>query len=163
MFTSQVARRLHEEHTAASGLLQRLQVLLSRQGPLVPPPTGDPGFAALTRDLGAAIAGEIGNHFRFEEEELFPALAARGESDIGELLAEEHRTIRPAAARLVELARGPGMAIEAWAEFHRLGGELVERLSAHIQKEEIGLVPLVEDLLDGEADARLSEAYALLA
>lgn len=162
MHASHVTRRLHEEHVNALGLLQRLQTTLSRQGPARAPSADDACFAALARDLRAAIAGEIGSHFRFEEDELFPALAARGEADIGELLAEEHRVILPVAERLAELARQPAMTQDAWAEFHRLGGELAERLGAHIQKEEMGLLPLVDSLLDDETGARLAEAYALL-
>jgi hemerythrin-like domain-containing protein len=162
MYARQVTRRLHDEHLNAMGLLRRLRAVLSRQGPARPPASGDHDFAALARDLIAAVSGEIGSHFRFEEDELFPMMAARGEGFIGELLAEEHLTILPVGARLAELARQPDMALEAWAEFHRLGGELIERLGAHIEKEETGLMPLVEDLLDDETDARLGEAYALL-
>jgi hemerythrin-like domain-containing protein len=161
MFRLQVPRRLHEEHVQAMGMLSRLQAFLARQGPARPPLRDDAEFAALARALTAAIAGEIANHFRFEEEELFPVLAARGEGDIGTLLAEEHGVILPLARRVVELAQVPAMTAQTWAELHRRGGELVERLSSHIEKEEMGLVPLVEHLLDEEADTRLAETYAV--
>lgn len=161
MFRLQVPRRLHEDHVQAMGMLSRLQAFLVRQDPARPPLQDDAEFAALARALTTAIAGEITNHFRFEEEELFPALAARGESDIGVLLAEEHGVILPLARRVIELAQVPAMTTQAWSELHRCGGELVERLSSHIEKEEMGLVPLVERLLDEEADARLAETYAV--
>lgn len=142
-------------------MLHRLQDCLSRQGPAHPPAPGDPAFVMLARDLTATLAVEIAGHFRFEEEELFPALAARGEADIGELMTEEHKTIAPVSDRIAELTRNPDVTVEAWIEFHRLGGELVERLASHIQKEEMGLVPLLEELLDAEEDARLSDIYTM--
>jgi|CXWL01.1.fsa_nt_gi hemerythrin-like domain-containing protein len=162
MFRLQVSRRLHEEHSQAAGMLARLQAYFVRQGPARPPLPNDAEFSALARGLAAAVAGEIASHFRFEEEELFPALAARGEADIGVLLTEEHRVILPLAQRVIVLARAQTTTSEQWAELHRCGGELVERLTSHIEKEEMGLVPLIEELLDDEADARLAEAYAAL-
>jgi hemerythrin-like domain-containing protein len=162
MFRLQVPRRLHEEHVRASAMLARLQAFLARQGPSRAPAPGDAAFAALARDLAAAVSGEIAGHFRFEEDELFPALAARGEADIGALLAEEHEVILPLARRAVELARALAMAAGSWPDFHRCGTELVERLTAHIEKEELALVPLADELLDEESDAHLAEAYAAL-
>jgi hypothetical protein len=40
------------------------------------------------------------------------------------------------------------------------GLELSERLVAHVQKEEMSLLPAIEDLLDEESDAQLALAYA---
>ena len=44
-------------------------------------------------------------------------------------------------------------------EFRRLGGELVERMLAHVQKEEMALLPLLEDGMDAETEARLYQEY----
>ena len=38
--------------------------------------------------------------------------------------------------------------------------DMVERQVAHIQKETMGLLPVVEDLLDGETDRELAFQYA---
>ncbi len=38
--------------------------------------------------------------------------------------------------------------------------ELVERLVAHIQKETMALLPMLEDLLDEDSDRELAFAYA---
>src|SRR5689334_5567813 len=90
-FTTQVSRRLHEEHEATLALWARVQRL---------PNKPDADGVQLLRRAAAALEGEIGRHFRFEEEALFPRLAAAGEGDLGELLSEEHVGIREAAARL---------------------------------------------------------------
>jgi len=73
--------------------------------------------------------------------------------------------ILPLARRLAELARRfreGGLSEELWAEFHALGAELDERLVAHIQKEDMGLLPALDDLLEEETDDRLALQYAEL-
>jgi hemerythrin-like domain-containing protein len=104
----------------------------------------------------AALEHELATHFELEERELFPRLAAAGDADIGELLTEEHGVIREAGRRFIALVRG-GAALR---ELRPLGLELAERIFAHVHKEDLGLVPLVEDVLDDEADEALSLAYA---
>lgn len=163
-FQRQTTRRLHNEHAAAAALLDRLEDLLARQGRGAPADAAEPGVGLLLGDLAVHLESESVRHFDFEEEHLFPRLRASGEGGIADLLDEEHRSIRPLAARLATLARGgraEGFASESWAEFHRLGFELVETLGAHIQKEEMGLLPLLDDLLEDEADADLAASYAM--
>jgi hypothetical protein len=46
------------------------------------------------------------------------------------------------------------------SEVRILGLELAERLVAHVQKEEMSLLPSLEDLVDETADGELSTAYA---
>jgi hypothetical protein len=47
-----------------------------------------------------------------------------------------------------------------WDALKRGALELVERQVAHIQKEEMALLPLLEDLLDDATDRELAFAYA---
>ncbi|MEN9398357.1 MAG: hypothetical protein RLZ81_2887, partial [Pseudomonadota bacterium] len=47
-----------------------------------------------------------------------------------------------------------------WDALKRGALELVERQVAHIQKEEMALLPLLEDLLDDETDRQLAFDYA---
>lgn len=158
-----VPQSLHEEHMATLGTLEKLEGFLLRNKPGAPPNAADPGVAALLNLLIALAASDVIDHFRFEEDELFPLLMARGEGDIGGLLADEHAVIRPlgeSVAALSRRAREAGFAPPDWAEFHRLGFELIERMMAHIQKEEMALLPLLEDALGDEDDARLAMAYA---
>lgn len=164
-YTRQVARTLHDEHITAMALLDRLVAFLNRIGPASPPAVEDREAERLFAALVIAITTEITSHFRFEEEHLFPRLAKHGEADLGELLIEEHEIIVPLGARVVELAmaaRQYGFTAQVWPEFHRLAGEYAERLTAHAQKEEIALVPLLDELLDADGDMELAEAYASL-
>ena len=72
--------------------------------------------------------------------------------------------IEPLMQRIAELARearANEFTAESWSEFVRLGGELLERLLAHIEKEEMGLLPELEDVLEADADAELASGYVM--
>jgi len=144
-FARGISRRLHEEHAVTLALWGRVEQAFAagRQD------------AALLREAAAALQGEIERHFAFEEAELFPRLAAAGEDDIAALLAEEHAAIRAAAADFPALAADP-----AQAACRTLALELAERLITHVQKEEMALLPALDDLLDEDADRALQLAYA---
>ena len=144
------SRRLHDEHMAAEGLLARLETTLARIGRAPAPPPEDQELRALLGSLTAAIEGEIVPHFRFEEESIFPALITVGDDAMAALLRGEHDVILPLASRLAELARRADFDADSWAEFHRLGFEFRVRLRDHIDKEEMGLLPLMENLLEPE-------------
>lgn len=148
MLIRQVNRRLHEEHDAVIALCARLSATLA---------TGR-SDGALMRDAAAALAGEVERHFAFEERDLFPRLAAAGEGDMVELFLEEHVAIRAAAERFIALVKRNA----AHAELKPVGLELAERLAAHAQKEEMSLLPTLEDLLDEGTDHELACAYASL-
>lgn len=152
-FNRQISRRLHEEHEATLALWGRLEQALARLGGK-PPADQD---LRLARECAAQLAEEVTRHFAFEESEIFPRLDAAGEGDIAGLLAEEHETIRGAALRFGALARDPGAH---WAELRPLGLELAERLVGHVQKEEMSLLPSLDDLLDEAADLELIGRYA---
>ena len=145
-FNRHISRRLHEEHDATLALWGRVEASLA----------AGRHDAALLKSAAAALAHELEHHFRFEERELFPRLAAAGEGDIGELLREEHAVIREAGHWFISLVQ----ANPADAQVKRLGLELAERLVAHVQKEEMSLLPALEDLVDEDADAELSASYA---
>lgn len=149
----QVSRLLDDEHRTLLELLGRLENAIVRHERQALP--------ALARALLPQLEREFGRHFDFEEHELFPLLAEAGDGAIAALLTEEHESIRAVAAELLPLARaaaegGP----EAPELFRRLGLELVERQAAHIQKETMALLPLLDDLLDEETDRRLAFEHA---
>jgi hemerythrin-like domain-containing protein len=148
MFTRQVCRRLHEEHEATLALCSRLEAALA----------AGRSDAPLMRAAAAALAGEVERHFAFEETELFPRLAAAGEGDIAELLQEEHVAIRVAAARFIALVKENSFK----NELRVVGLELAERLASHAQKEELSMLPALDDLLEEELDHELASAYAAL-
>jgi hemerythrin-like domain-containing protein len=151
----QVCRGLDDEHRAHLELLNRVEQSLVRG-------TGA-DVAALAASLLHHLEHEIGRHFDFEEGQLFPRMAEAGDGDLATLLTEEHDNIRAVAAELAPLARtvsaGP-LEPAASAALKRLMLELVERQVAHIQKESMALLPLLDDLLDDETDRQLAFAYA---
>jgi hemerythrin-like domain-containing protein len=150
-FRRRLCRALFEEHQATLSLLARFESLLGRGDAESAPP--------LLKELGHAVEGEIGPHFAFEEEEVFPLLAAAGEEEMAALLLAEHRALLPQALRLEELARlagDGGFTAETWAEFREVGAALASGLAAHIEKEDRALLPALDDLLDEEEDGRLS-------
>lgn len=157
-YERQIARRLHEEHLASLGLLARLEAAIARPAA---PAAGDRAWAELARAVCAAFEDEVERHFAFEEAELFPRLAEAGEPGIGLLLSEEHETIRACGGALATLLRGAlADAAPGWSTLRTTGLEYVERMQGHIQKEEMGLLPMIEDLVDAETDASLALAYA---
>ena len=145
-FNRHISRRLHEEHQATLALWGRVEAALA----------AGRHDAALLRSAAGALAHELDHHFRFEEDALFPRLAAAGEGDIGELLQEEHAVIRDAGKLFIALVKNN----PADPQIKPLGLELAERLVAHVQKEEMSLLPALEDLLDEDADSELSVSYA---
>jgi len=56
-------------------------------------------------------------------------------------------------------AAGP-LDAAASAQIRRSALELIERQVAHIQKETMGLLPMLEDLLDEQTDRELALAYS---
>ncbi|KPK08655.1 MAG: hypothetical protein AMJ64_02900 [Betaproteobacteria bacterium SG8_39] len=162
-FNLNITRRLHEEHAATLTLWSRLEQLLSGRGAPWPPVAGDTASACL-RECAGALAQEVSAHFAFEEARLFPRLEDSGEGDIAQLLAEEHALIREAAVQFAALqtraARGE-LDEAGWRSLKTLALELVERLVSHVQKEEMSLLPALEDLIDEDEDRDLITEYSM--
>lgn len=159
----QTTRMLHDEHIAVLGVLRRLDSLLAQYPATGAPQPLEPAAATLLGDLAALCANELPVHFAFEEDELFPRLSANGDSPIEQILNAEHEVILPLAVSIGEragIAKSDGFDAAGWVEFRRGASELVERLTSHIQKEEMGLLPAIDDLLEGEQDWRLAQTYA---
>ncbi len=156
--TGQVAHLLDEEHQATLDLLGAAEAGFARARADSP---RDEVVARLANRLREHLAHHVPRHFAFEEDVLFPRLAAAGEPDICELLTEEHRSIEAVIAEILPRAADPS-ALDA-AQFDALRRavlELCERLRSHIEKETMGLVPLCDDHLQAEADQELALAYA---
>lgn len=157
----QVIRALDDEHRANLEFLGRVEQAFAR-APRASA-AASPELAELATSFARQLEHDIGRHFDFEERELFTLLEASGEGDIASLLAEEHQAIREAAAELLPLARGAAagtLDAAGWDALKRGVSELVERQVAHIQKETMALLPMLEDLLDEETDRVLAFAYA---
>ena len=157
-FLRQVSQTLDTEHRSNLDLLGRLEQALTRS-----PRAGDDGFARLAGAFVRLLEQDIGRHFDFEENELFSRMTDAGEGDIAGLLREEHDAIREVAAEVLPLARAAAAGTLDAAGFDALKRgalEMVERQVAHIQKETMALLPMLDDLLDDELDRKLAFAYA---
>ncbi|MBF0304156.1 MAG: hemerythrin domain-containing protein [Alphaproteobacteria bacterium] len=153
---------LHREHLATIRSLQNLEAFLVNQTQKRVPDAANETVRAMLDEIIGMVGREVGRHFSFEENHLFPLLAERGESGIGDFLMSEHQTILPLAEDLrdrAQAARDGGFDAASWKAFHGVGLELVEREIFHIQKEEMGLLMAISMLLDPEADAILAVKY----
>jgi len=161
MFERQTPRRLHEEHETTLRLLSRFEQALLRAR--TAPSPADAGWGTLEREVNSALAMEVERHFAFEEQSLFPRLDAAGEAGISMILRGEHDMIREVAAELMDLLRASrqqALPAQDWAALKAVGLEIVERMVAHIQKEEMALLPAIEAWIDESDDEALMLAYA---
>ncbi len=162
MFSRRMAQLLHEDHQETIRVIEGLDDLLARarRGP---PDTADPRTRRALEEAAGAIHDEVGRHFAFEEDELFPLLEEMGDVAIGTHLRGEHAALLPLGAevsRLAAAALEEGFTADGWRRFRDAAGELVERMMMHVQKEEMALLPALDDLLDDAADMELSARYA---
>lgn len=153
---------LHDEHRANLGLLGRLEQGLSRTARRPAAAQADE-LGDLLRALERQVQQDVGRHFEFEERELFTRLQEAGEGDIAALLREEHDAIRDLVDELLPLLGGAiakSLDDAGWQGLRAAAVELIERQVSHIQKEEMALLPMLDDLLDDETDRTLAFAYA---
>ena len=161
-FTNRISQALHDEHGATVALMERLEQVLARGRRSGPPDTKDSTIARLLTDLSTGVESEVERHFDFEENQLFTYLEAMGDAGIGAHLTSEHVVMRPLGARVAALARAAaakGFTPAEWDEFTRLGQELGDLMLAHVQKEEMALLPVIEETMDAETEARLYQEY----
>jgi len=162
-FTNRISQTLHDEHRATIALMERLEQFIARHRRSGVPDVSDAGTRQLLSDIVTSVEAEVDRHFDFEENHLFTYLAAIGDDAIGEHLTEEHTVMRPLGIRMATIAReaiASGFSQASWDAFRQLGSELCERMLAHIQKEEMALLPLLEENMDGDTEMRLYEEYA---
>lgn len=102
-------------------------------------PMGAEGLRERAREFREFFTQNLVNHFRAEEEALFPELSARvpESGEMIELLRREHKKIRSA---IPELEKETGLG--------KLIFDLGDLLEQHIRKEERELFPLFEEHLD---------------
>lgn len=159
-----INRMLHDEHMATIALLERIESTLAAHRKAAPD-AKVPDIASVLRDLVASVEADISVHFAFEQDELFTRLSEAGDTGMTSILQEEHDVILPLGQQVSGLARtavDSGFTEESWAEFRRLSAELVERMIAHIQKEEMGMLAALEEILDEDADMAVMMRYSEL-
>ena len=160
---SQIAQVLHDEHLRIIDLMNRLEDLTTGRKAREAPAGDDPATATLLADLNAELQCVAGHHFDFEEENIFPALAAIGDVAIPHMLRQEHdllRNLSQVMLPMVQTARRDGFTADEWAAFRDLALELVERQITHIQKEEMGLLPALGGVFEEQRDGELALLFA---
>lgn len=161
-YSFQTPRLLHDEHMEEVAVLEKLEGMLQRQKPSEPPASDDKDVSLMLSNLIACVDTQANQHFVFEEEHLFPRLAQHGEANIGQFLSSEHAAIREIGDLVLVTARDGrerGFDAQSWKDFHSRSQELIEWVIGHIQKEEMALLPMVEDMISEEDDAELAAAY----
>ncbi len=161
-FSRRTAQLLHEEHRTTLAVIETLEGLVA-SAKKIPPDTSDVQVQTILKQAMENISQEIGAHFAFEEEQLFTRLAEFGDEAIGEHLKEEHQAMRPLAQQITDLtSQGleSGFDEKSWGQFRVVAGELSERIFTHIQKEEMALLPMLEELLDPETDMKLATLHS---
>ena len=160
-FQRQVSRLLDDEHRANLQILVRVDDAFAR----VPrgSEAGDTELAQIVGAFARHIEQDIDRHFGFEERELFPRMDDHGDGDLASLLSEEHDAIRAVGVELLARAHAAVAGTldrDGWAALRRNAVEMVERETAHIQKETMALLPIVDNLLDEDTDRELAFSYA---
>jgi len=161
-FSRHISRILHEEHRETIAAMEQLDGLVAGRRKAAAPDVNDPAVRASLQQVCAIFNAEVGDHFGFEENELFTRLAEYGDVAIGAHLTEEHGILLPLGEQVAAVATAAlenGFNEESWNTFRQISAELVERMLTHIQKEEMGLLPLLEDVLDSDTDFALTEIY----
>ena len=161
-FTRRTAQLLHEDHQATIQVIEALDELIAKARRTAPD-ISDPAVRKTLQTASETIEEEISEHFAFEEDELFTRLEEMGDVAIGEHLRAEHQALLPVGQEVAKMARAAmedGFSDQTWPPFRNAAGELIERMFAHIQKEEMALLPALDDLLDAETDMELSTNYA---
>jgi hemerythrin-like domain-containing protein len=157
-YVREVSRALDQEHRATLDLLDRVERAFRHSGQ-----ARDAELEKLVGGFCRHVEMELERHFAFEENELFPRMKDAGDGDMAQLLLEEHEAIHAVAHELLPLGHGAAAGAlddHGWDALKRAVLEMSERLRAHIDKETMGLLPLVDDLIDEDADRELAFAYA---
>jgi len=162
-FQRQTTRRLHQEHEETFDLCTRIERAFAARGRSAPA-AGDEAWKAFASRMDRELDHGVMRHFEFEERELFPLLEANSEGAIAQLLLEEHDQIRECAQEfrgVLALSCERGVDQAQWTRLSALGAELAERLVGHAQKEEMALLPALDDILADEQDNELFSGYVL--
>ncbi|MDV7339560.1 hemerythrin domain-containing protein [Terasakiella sp. A23] len=148
---------LHQEHKRTLVVLDELDGWRGK-----PCPTDLSEISKLLNDLIDVAQSDITDHYAFEEGHLFPILRQNGAEFMTNMLAGEHAIIRPIAQNVSKLAQAAlkdGFTEESWTEFLESSFDFIGHETFHIQKEEMGLINALNNLLTPEDEAPLIEIY----
>ncbi|KJS41970.1 MAG: hypothetical protein VR70_04550 [Rhodospirillaceae bacterium BRH_c57] len=160
--STRIGACLHAEHQTTLAALNDLELLARFRSP---PDVADATTQARLADIARVLEEDVSRHFGFEEAELFPLLRTAGAGFMVDMLLAEHEDIRPIAEELSVVARAgatDGFDAAAWGRFRKLAEDIIDRETFHVQKEEMGLLAALSQVLDADQDAALAERHAAL-
>ena len=162
----EISKRLSREHQAVASLLNRLEVFLQSSGTEHPPQWQNAETRLLMSDLRGALCADIPQHFAIEEAALFPLFADNGGEDLVELLLDDHAVILGLVTDLTPLVEKTlgspeGLAPQEWETLRTKARALVTELGSHAEKEEIGFVPAMDELMDPATAKNILGRYPL--
>ena len=158
----QVTQAMHEEHMATLELLGELERTVTASIDSAPPDSAQPATRDLLVALVENLEHEVGRHFDFEEQKLFPVLTAGGKGELAGILRHEHDAIRAYTPKLLELANlglTSGLAPGDWNSFRHYSVALIAQHHAHMRREESEMIPALEKLIDPQRDWELWNGY----
>jgi len=161
-FTNRISQTLHDEHDATVALMEQLERFLACNRRGGPPGSAAGNVARLLSDLSVGLGTEVEWYFAFEENpsaHIFGGDGRRRHRCAVDERARGHSAAWSARRRDCAAAAAKSFALAEWEEFVRLGQELVDCLPAHVQKEEMALLPVIEETMDAETEARLYQEY----
>jgi hemerythrin-like domain-containing protein len=153
---------LHCEHLETLAVAGELEARVDnrRAGPI---DVGDDADRAQLQALIRIAGVDIDRHYRFEEEVLFPRLVAAGLGPMVDVLVMEHDAVRAIVGPLratAETALSAGFTNATWSTFREGVFDLINSVSFHIQKEELGVIRQLATVLGADADRELGKLYA---
>ena len=160
-FKNRVCELLHQDHVATLALARRLEALVTRCKGQAPELSHSDSMRILS-DVSGGVRNEIGRHFSFEELHVFPYLEEIGAPAMGMLLVAEHEILRPLGAELTMMAQHAQekrLNAEEWSALCRVALEYGEGIRMHAEKEESGLLPLLEKNMEEATEARIYTSY----
>lgn len=160
--STRIGACLHAEHQTTLAALNDLELLARFRSP---PDIADATTQARLADIARVLEEDVTRHFGFEEAELFPLLRTAGAGFMVDMLLAEHEDIRPIAEDLAAVSRAgaaDGFDAAAWARFRQLAEDIIDRETFHVQKEEMGLLAALSQVLSADQDAVLAEKHAAL-
>lgn len=158
--TTRTGNALYGEHQSTLRTLDDIDALIRGRCPDL----GNADVQARLASVAQVLEDDVTSHFQFEEEHLFPILEKAGAGGMVAMLLGEHSTIRPLAEEVRRLALDAidtgAFTATAWTQFRQAAAELVEREVFHVQKENMGLLAALAQVLDADQDAALAAAHA---
>jgi hemerythrin-like domain-containing protein len=153
-----LGRVLHEEHFRILVWMCDLQNRVTGEAGKQCPDLDNEQDKEEMHDL-IGFLDQVMAHHAFEEDVVFPLLRAQSNTELANLLTDEHAAIEPTAHLLRTLAldilrQGGGNG--RWPRFRKVAQKLFSEMIDHLEKEELILLQRLDSLLDAETDHQLA-------